>query len=185
MDWRQSALPSGPHFILVRLQELCEHLGELAAQVRVAVADAIAATLARVGRDAVERLLFVRKASLPRPITYQRPGDDFDPWAEGPDLEGPWASGQPVAPIEQPARERQCGGLGRASVMSVALRAAGWWLRRGGAPAAALGVGLVAALAALAGGRTVTASLQLAGATSELIALESAFHSGSSSSTPR
>jgi hypothetical protein len=185
MDWRQSALPSGPHFILVRLQELCEHLGELAAQVRVAVADAIAATLARVGRDAVERLLFVRKASLPRPMTYQRPRDEFDPWAEGTEPGDPWASGQPVAPVGQSAREHQSAAPVRATVLSVALRAAGWWLRRGGAPAAALGVGLVTALAALAGGRTVTASLQLAGATSELIALESAFQSGSSSSTPR
>jgi hypothetical protein len=179
MHWRRPAQPSGPHFVPVRLQELCGHLGELAGQVRVAVADAVATTLARVARDAVDRLLRVRPASLSRPMTYHRPSEEFDPWAEGTDPGDPWPRGQPVAPVEQPAREHQSVPPVRATVLSLALRVAGWWLRRGGAPAAALGVGLVAALAALAGGRTVTASLQLADATSELIALESAFHVGS------
>jgi hypothetical protein len=185
MHWRRPALSSGPHVVAVRLHELREHMGELAAQVRVAVADAVAATLARVARDIVDRLLGVRSANLSRPATYQRPSDEFDPWAEAPDLAGPWSGCQLNAPVEPSAPEGQSRSPGRASVLSVALRAVSWWLRRGGRPAAARGIGLATALVAVAGGRPVTASLELAGATSELIALESAFHVGSSSSALR
>jgi hypothetical protein len=179
MHWRRPAAPSDSHFIALRLCELREHLGDLASQVRVAVADAIAAALARVARDAVEWLLHVRPAELSRPGTYHQPSDEFDPWAEGPDPDDPWAGRQPVPSIEQPAREHQSAPPVRATVLSLALWAAGWWLRRGGRPAVALGVGLAAALAALAGGRPVSATLELAGATGELIGLESVFHVGS------
>jgi hypothetical protein len=185
MHWIRPALSSGPQFVAGHLYKLREHLGELAAQVRVAVADAVAATLARLARDIVDRLLCVRSASLSRPMMQHRPSDEFDPWAEPPDLAGPWSECALNAPVEPPRQEGQSRGPGRATVLSVALCAAGWWLRRGGRPAAALGVGLATALVAVAGGRPVTASLELAGATGELIALESAFQIEPTISTVR
>jgi hypothetical protein len=159
-------------FVGRRLHNLGRHLGDVSGRVRLAVVEAIRATVADMARDAVDRVLFRRGFNSSTPIRYHEPRDEFDPWDD--DQVDQWShrdnydDEEPVpVPACAPAQGARRGSYG----LAVALAAAGWWLRQQGTVLGAFGVAVAVAAAATLTKRLAWDGLPLVEAATDLLSL--------------
>jgi hypothetical protein len=150
---------------LDRAQALTDHLGVLSGRVREAVAEAVGETLARLARDAADRLLGPPPEHHVPVHRYGSPSQyEGDPWADPePETSSHHFDGEPtpMAANEQMA-------LGKA--LAAGLATAGWWLRRG-QPWAAIGAGTAVAAVVAAGARLGRTGQSVTGAVADLMAV--------------
>jgi hypothetical protein len=137
------------HLVGRRLRELGQHLAEINRRVRAAVAQAVRETVAQLARDAVDCVLPRRIFDPSMPQRYDDPEDEFDSWTddEEPDC---WAVPDEMMAAElvpEPFDPATAVPVAR-SALTLALAAAGWWLRRQGSLWGAFGIGLIAGAAA-------------------------------------
>jgi hypothetical protein len=160
-----------PEFVARRLQDLGRHLGDVGDRVRLAVVDAIRATVADLARDAVDRVLHHAPGrSIPSP--FREPRDEYDPWADDQD-QREWAEAQDdYQPAQSTSHAPTQTAAGGSCALAVALAAAGWWLRQQGTVLGAVGIALFAAAAAAMTKRLTWDSLPLVEAASELLNLQ-------------
>lgn len=174
MPYRDYAQP--PPTPMERLQDLGDHLRELAVRVREAVAEAVGETLSRLARDAARQWLGHPAKPDPYSGDYDRHRDDADPWA---DDEPEDDYGPPMT-----ARQSSAGTTGaRRTLLSGLLWAAGWCLRKRCPPLAAI----AATLAAMTTGgwrRSDSPAVDVLGAVAEVLALQRALNAGSAAPDP-
>lgn len=154
--------PPGPPSPLDRVQALAEHLTLLGSNVKEAVAEAVTETLARMARDAAERVL---GQSLERPSPTYRYGyaqyHEHDPWEEA---EEHYHQFEHESESTMQGTERAV--VGRA--LAAGLAAAGWWLRRG-QPWAGVAAGVAVAAAVAAGHRLGRTGKAVSNAVADLV----------------
>jgi hypothetical protein len=158
-------------FVGRRLHNLGRHLGDMSDRVRMAVVEAIRATVADMARDAVDQVLLRRGLNRSTSSYYHHPRDDYDPWDDDqphdwPDRMNSHDEDFPVPDhgLAQPRRRSAYG-------LAVALAAAGWWLRQQGTVLGAFGVAVVAAAAASLTKRLAWDGMPLAEAAYDLLNL--------------
>jgi hypothetical protein len=132
-----------------RLRELGLHLAELSRRVREAVTEAVRETVAQLARDTVDHVLSRRISGPLVPQRHDDPQDEFDPWVDDEEPDS-WSSSDAMIaaePLPEPNPSAKAVPVAR-SALTLALAAAGWWLRRQGSLWGAFGVGLIAGAAA-------------------------------------
>jgi hypothetical protein len=162
-----------PEFVGRRLHGLGRHLGEMSGRVRLAVVEAIRATVADMARDAVDLVLFRRGLNRSMPSRYHERREEFDPWDD--DQVDQWSDREyqddeePMSvPAYAPAQAPRSGSYG----LAVALAAAGWWLRQQGTLLGAFGVAVAVAAAAALTKRLAWDGMPLVEAASDLLSLQ-------------
>jgi hypothetical protein len=162
-----------PEFVGRRLHNLGRHLGDVSRRVRLAVVEAIRATVADMARDAVDRVLVHGgwNRSLPSRY-YHEPRDEFDPWDDDQVDQWPDRGDDEEEPLPVPAygsaQPTRHGSYG----LAVALAAAGWWLRQQGTLLGAFGVAVAVAAAAALTKRLAWDGQPLMEAASDLLSLQ-------------
>jgi hypothetical protein len=162
MRYYESPSPPSP---LDRVQALTDHLGLLAGRVREAVAEAVGETLARLARDAADRLLGPPpEHHVPIHRYGSHPQYEEDPWADPEPEPSSYSSDGEFASMETTERVA----MGKA--LAAGLATAGWWLRRG-QPWAAIGAGTAVAAVVAAGARFGRTGQSVTGAVADLMAV--------------
>jgi hypothetical protein len=184
----RALLDAGGRSLARHLDRLRHTLDTLGQRLRDALAHAVGQAVAGAVQEAVHVVL-ANRPSPARPVPFDRPrAPPALSWEEP--AEPPWpdeADGRAQEdwgdePLPQPAsspRQPQPRSFGRA--LLVGCETAAWWLRRQagrGTAWAALGLGLAAAVAVLAGGPLAAAGLGLAGTALGLLGLADAARAG-------
>ena len=160
-----------PEFVVRRLHDLGHHLGDVSGRVRVAIVDAVRATVADMARDAVDRVLSRRVGDQSVPMRYERRRDEYDPWDDS-DPDERYDPDDDYEPDPTPSAESNKPLPGCKCAVAIALAAAGWWLRQQGTLLGALGIALAAAAAAALTGQLAWGGVPLVEAASELLNLQ-------------
>jgi hypothetical protein len=138
--------------LVYHARSLGQQLVELTRQVREAVATTGSETMARLARDAIQRIMGPRW-SAPAAATHQpTPAYDSDPWAEDPDQQEWSDSTEPRSEeVRTTEPSTQTAGLIRSVILAAGLSAASWWLRRSGSVLRAVGMALITGVFAVFG----------------------------------
>jgi hypothetical protein len=144
-----------PTMLTDRLRRAAGAVADLRARAREAVAGELAKIVADAVRDVVAAVLRAGPEPVRHETRDEREDDDYDPWdddeADDYDHE-PRAGAKPVG--RNDAQHPACPPSAAPAAVTAGLAAGRWWLGRRGSVAEVVGVGLLVALAALAGGPT-------------------------------
>jgi hypothetical protein len=174
MNWNPRSMMRRVRSVPAYLQELGLYLRELSAQVRESVAQAVGDTVGRAVQDGLTRLL--HHSPVPE-ISPRGPQPEIDPygWSD-PMRDNDWEQDAPREAEPRPMANSSTvtsepAPVSARCLLSLAMKATGWWLSRRGSWAGALGLGLLLGGIALVGGPIAVAGIGLAEAACEAVAL--------------